>query len=159
MFDRFKQKTIVIEKKFEIPEHLVQAIEASEDGGTAKNLFIEYLKTLDRVDFLRAGDAYRKIWDKDHEMIDWLEEAYNDVEWHLEFPMTKRLYATMESQALEVIPMWYDRGSGKGTSKGPILDLNKLVRQVEGVQKKLDKVEVLIANAEFKLCGKDALKL
>ena len=157
MFERFKQKTIVIEKKFEIPEDVVRAIEATEDGGTAKRLFIEYLNTLDRVDFLRAGDAYKKIWNKDHEMTDWLWEAHNDVEWSLEFPMTKQLYDAMEQQALEAIPMWYDRG--KGPDKGPVLDLNKLVRTLEGVQKKLDKVEVLISTAEFKLCGKDALKL
>ena len=31
--------------------------------------------------------------------------------------------------------------------------------QLDALQKKLDKITTLIANAEFKLCGKDALKL
>ena len=37
--------------------------------------------------------------------------------------------------------------------------VDKLKNQVEGMQKKLDRITKLLENAEFKLCGKDALKL
>ena len=154
----FRKEIQIIEKKFEIPEDVVQAIEATEDGGTAKRLFIEYLKTLDRVDFLRAGDAYQKIWDKDHEMRDWLWEAYNDVEWGLEFPQTKQLYDLFKQEVYENMPIIYTRKKDKN-GREQDLDLNELVKQITGMQKKLDKVETLISSAEFKLCGKDALKL
>jgi len=154
----FRKEIQIIEKKFEIPEDVVQAIEATEDGGTAKRLFIEYLKTLDRVDFLRAGDAYQKIWDKDHEMRDWLWEAYNDVEWKLEFPQTERLYDLFKQEVYENMPIIYTRKKDKN-GREQDLDLNKLVLQIDGMQKKLDKLMVLISNAEFKLCGDAAMKL
>ena len=151
-------KEIIIEKKFEIPEDVIRAIEATEDGGTAKRLFVEYLKTLDRVDVLRVGDAYKKIWDKDHEMRDWLWEAYNDVEWDLEFPLTKALYDLFKEQVYENMPIIYTKQKDKN-GREQDLNLNDLVKQIHGMQKKLDKVETLISNAKFELCGKDALKL
>ena len=157
MFRR-KKEIHIIEKKYEIPDKVVQAIEATEDGGTAKQLFIDYLKTLDRVDFLRAGDAYKKIWHKDHEMRDWLWEAYHDVEWDLEYPSTKELYDLIKRESYEQSPVSYTRPKDKN-GRETDLDLNKLEDTVKGIQAKLDKITTLISNAEFKLCGKDALKL
>ena len=159
MFGRFRQKTIVIEKKFEIPTEIITKINNVDrtKGSEAKEIFIEYLKGLDRVDFLRAGDAWPKIWNHKHYLYDWIWEAYSDREWDLEFPSTKKLYDLIASHSYETSPIVYKRPKENGREIN--LDLNKLENTVYGMQKKIDRIQKLFETAEFKLSGKDALKL
>ena len=72
-------------------------------------------------------------------------EAANDSEWDRDYPMGKHEY---EERIPEIV---------RDTMKG--FEISKLQKQLDGMQKKLDKVETLISNAKFELCGKDALKL
>ena len=159
MFERFKKKTIVIEKKFEIPTELITAINNVDrtKGSEAKELFMDYLKGLDRVDFLRAGDAWPKIWNSKHPLYDWIWEAYSDTEWDLSFPRTKELYELIETESYDSSHISYKRPKENGREID--LDLNKLEDAVYGMQKKIDRITKLLSTAEFKLCGKDALKL
>ena len=63
-----------------------------------------------------------------------------------------------KQEVYENMPIIYTRKKDKN-GREQDLDLNKLVLQIDGMQKKLDKLMVLISNAEFKLCGDAAMKL
>jgi len=158
MFERFKRTTkqepvtstgrIISTKLFN------KCVELGKNEG--KKLLETFLKTLTPSKLLDYKMKERFDWPEHFQ--DWADEAFWDVEWHIDWPYGKNMDDTISSLILETIPIHYTKPTDKNGRKID-LDLNALVEQIAGMQKKLDKVETLIANAEFKLCGKDALKL
>ena len=151
MFDKLKRKPkvqvskpdVIIEQ--ETPKYIVPEERAEKWKKLkyeAKDEVLTFLNTLDRVDLMRFQDAKQFDGTLCEDAV-W--EAASDSEWSRDYPLGEHGYT-------ERIPSIV-----KDTMKSH--DIDKLNEKVEGMQKKLDKVTTLISNAEFKLCGKDALKL
>ena len=148
MFDKLKRKPkeeVQVIKPDVIPKHIVPEEQAQKwlalEYG-AKGEIESFLNTLDRVDLMRFQDAKQFDGTK---CEDAALEAGDNSEWTRDYPMGKHEYQ-------ERIPSIVKETMGA-------FDIKKLEERVEGTQKKLDKITTLISNAEFKLCGKDALKL
>ena len=148
MFDKLKRKPkpeVQVSVPDVIPKHIVPEERAEKWKKLkyeAKDEMLTFLNTLDRVDLMRFQDA-KQFDGTDCEDEVW--EAVNESEWCREYPMGEHTYN-------ERIPSIVRDTMGA-------FDIKKLEERVEGMQKKLDKITTLISNAEFKLCGKDALKL
>ena len=132
MFERFK-KTI---------HHIYDVLPQFDYDNCTEDEFEEFLKKLTRIQMLEVGDRIS------------FDEIKNDIDHYAIY------YKVMDRHS------WYNAEDvnealnklywGKDSISGQV---PKLQKQVEGMQKKLDKIETLISNAEFKLCGKDAMKL
>ena len=159
MFDRFKQKPKVqVVKPDVIPEHIMPNREhiISLGYSEAKQYFDGFLEGLTRTQLMDFQDS-KQFDGTAVEEAAW--ECANDAEWKREYPMGKYEYEErIPDIVANSLPVRYTRKKDKN-GRDIDLDLNELEKQVQGIQKKLDKVETLISTAEFKLCGKDALKL
>ena len=153
MFDKLKRKPkvqvskpdVIVERIELLPKHIVPEERAERWKKLkyeAKDEVLTFLNTLDRVDLMRFQDA-KQFDGTDCEDAVW--ETSSDAEWARDYPMGEYEYT-------ERIPSIV-----KETMKSH--DIDELNEKVDGMQKKLDKITTLISNAEFKLCGKDALKL
>ncbi len=144
MFDKLKRKPKVqVVKPDVIPKHIMpnhKHIVALEYE--AKQHITAFLKDLSRNELMDFKDAKQFDGTKAEDAA-W--EAASDEEWEREYPMGKHTYQ-------ERIPSIVKETMGA-------FDIKKLEEKVDGMQKKLDRITTLISNAEFKLCGKDALKL
>ena len=159
MFERFKRTTkqepVITSTGRIIPTELHnECIELGKNKG--KELLVKFLKELPASRLLDYKMKERFEW-PDH-FRDWADEAFYDVEWDIDWPYGKSIDTTITDLIMETIPIIYTKPKDKN-GRELDLNLNELVLQINGIQKKLDKVETLISNAEFKLCGKDALKL
>ena len=162
MFDKMKRKLKgqVVEPDVKKPNYIVPEDRKErwgKMGYEAKDEILTFLNTLNRCELMSFADA--KQFDGIKGLEDAVWEAYNDMEWERDWPLGKETYQERIPEiVLGSIPIQYKRKKDKNDR--PIdLDLNKIVNQIEGMQKKLDRVETLISNAKFELCGKDALKL
>ena len=134
MFERFK-KVVEIHHKWDIIPQFDYA------NCTEKELR-EFFKTLTRIQLIEVND--RMSFDDIKSDVDFYKVYYEVIDW--------QSWPVDEETSKAVNALRWDKGNTYDTVK-------ELVKQVEGMQTKLDKIETLIANAEFKLCGKDALKL
>jgi len=135
MFERFKKETIVI--------HEFEFVPQFDYEHCTKEELTTFLKTLSRPQLLHLGDTLD--FDAIETKLDLWDIYYSVISWHGVWPLDDDA-----SKALNIL--YWNKDSLYNTTKG-------LLEKVNGMQKKLDKIETLIANAEFKLCGKDALKL
>jgi len=147
MFDKLKRKPkeeVQVIKPDVIPKHIMPNREHIIALGYSKSKqhFDGFLEGLTRTELMDFQDS-KQFDGTAVEEAAW--ECANDAEWGRDYPMGKDEYT-------ERIPSIV-----KETMKSH--DIDKLHEKVDGMQKKLDKITTLIANAEFKLCGKDALKL
>jgi len=86
-------------------------------------------------------------------------ECANNEEWERDYPMGKDEYESrIPDIVINALPIRYKRKKDK-YDKPIDLDLNELVNQVEGMQKKLDRLAKLIENTEVTMSGKTAINL
>ena len=135
------------EKEPALPDVILPHIMPNHDnivalGYEAKQYIEGFLEGLTRTQLMNFMDAGQFDGTK-AEDASW--EAASDREWNLDWPMGKTEY---EDRIPDIVRNTIDK-----------YKLDGLQKQVIGIQKKLDKVETLISNAKFELCGKDALKL
>ena len=145
MFERWKRKPKVqVSKPDVIPKHIMPnhkhiiALGYSE----SKQYIEAFLKDLSRTELMDFQDG-KQFTGTAVEEAAW--ESGNEAEWKRQYPIGKYGY---EERIPSIV---------KDTICS--FDIKKLEERVNGMQKKLDKITTLISNAEFKLCGKDALKL
>ena len=146
MFERFRKPKP--EVQVQIPDVIPKHIMPNRDHiialgySESKQYFEGFLEGLTRTELMDFQDS--KQFDGTA-----IEEASfecaSEEEWKRDYPLGEHGYT-------ERIPSIVRETMGA-------FDIKKLEERVEGIQKKLDKITTLIANAEFKLCGKDALKL
>jgi len=129
-----------------VPNHIKKKMDGYA-GSNTKTIFADYLKTVGRVQLLAIGDD---PWYKKHKDHDWLVEAYDDAEWQHDWPLGKHQYET----GLPSLIMATIRDSGKNH-----IDLHKLVKQIVGIQKKLDKLMKLLDSKEVTMSVKTAMTL
>jgi len=146
LFRRKKEQAPALDVTLGIPEHIKKRIDGHA-GHNAKTIFAEYLKTIGRVHLLYISDD---PWYKDHKDHDWLVEAYDAEEWNRDWPLGKYQH---ESGLPDLIMSTI---SGQGKSR---IDLTKLVKQVEGIQKQLDKLLKLLESKDVTMSVKTALSL
>ena len=101
-----------------------------------------FFKGLSRIQLIEVND--RMSFDEIDSKIDFYKIYYEVMDWH-SWPVDEETNKAVNA-------LRWDKGNTYDTVK-------ELVKQVAGMQVKLDKIETLISNAEFKLCGKDALKI
>ena len=159
MFERLKRKPKVQVIKPDVKLNVIVPQELIDfwmpQGYSAKADIEAYLKTLNRAELLIFDVSQFEKTD----IEDATFEAYSDVEWETDWPLGKESYRERIPEIVkDHLPIKYHTPKDKN-GRDILLDLNQLVLQINGIQTKLDKVETLISNAEFKLCGKDALKL
>ena len=134
MFERFK-KVVEIHHKYDLlPEFDYENSTEAEVR--------EFFKGLTRIQLIEVND--RMSFDEIKSDVDFYKVYYEVVDWNT-WPVDEET-----SKALNIL-YW-----NKDSISSQVPELKK---QVEGMQAKLDKITTLISNAEFKLCGKDALKL
>ena len=134
MFERFK-KVVEIHHKYDLlPEFDYE--NATEDEVR------KFFKTLTRIQLIEVND--RMSFDEIDSKVDYYKVYYEVMDYN-SWPVDEETSKVLNK-------LHWDKDSI--SSQVP-----KLKEQVEGMQKKLDKIETLISNAEFKLCGKDAMKL
>ena len=122
-----------------------------EEGSESKQIFAKYLKTVTRVQLMEIQDS---VWYKEHLHHDWICEAADDREWELEWPIGKYGYTQRIPDIVrDTLPI-----KTKATPSKRI-DLDNIVTQVEGMQKKLDLVARLLEDNEITMSGKTALGL
>lgn len=140
-------KELDVTMSFEIPKSIRKAVDRAK-GHEAKTILLDYLTTLNRVQLLCV---YDDPWFNAHPHKDWLDEAYWDQEWKRSWPLGKDAYeSTIPDIVWETIPI-------NGLDKDNPIDLSKLVKQVNGIQKKLDRVLRIIENTEVTMSAKTAL--
>ena len=147
MFERLrkkKQPEVQVSIPDVIPKHIMPNREHIIALGysESKQYFDGFLEGLTRTELMDFQDS-KQFVDTAVEEAAW--ECANAAEWKRYYPMGKYGYE-------ERIPSIVKDTIGS-------FDIKKLEERVNGMQKKLDKITTLISNAEFKLCGKDALKL
>ena len=123
-----------------VPEERVKRWISLKYG--AKDEILTFLNTLDRVDLMRFRDV--KQFDET-DCADAVWEAINDSEWCRDYPMGKYTYQ-------ERIPSIVTETMGA-------FDIKKLEKSVDGIQKKLDKIEKLLGKKSITMSIRDALKL
>ena len=139
MFERFK-KTIEIHHKYDfLPQF-------DYENCTREEL-VTFLKSISRVQLLHLGDTLD--FDEIESDLDLWNIFYEVRDWHGSWPIDDDVKTAMNSVYWDKDSLWH---------KYKNLD-KEVLQQIEGMQKKIDKIEKLIENAEFKLCGKDAMKL
>ena len=146
MFERLRKKKQpeVQVKPDVIPKHIMPNREHIIALGysESKQYFDGFLEGLTRTELMDFQDS-KQFTGTAVEEAAW--ESGNEAEWKRQYPIGKYGYE-------ERIPSIVKDTIGS-------FDIKKLEERVNGMQKKLDKITTLISNAEFKLCGKDALKL
>lgn len=161
MFERFRKKKQpegqVIEPDV-IPKHIMPNREHIIALGYSESLpyFKGFLEGLTRTQLMDFQDS-KQFDDTAVEEAAW--ECANNEEWKRDWPMGKEEYQErIPSIVLDAIPIRYNRPKDKNDR--PIdLDLNKLVNQIEGIQKKLDRLMKLVENTEVTMSGKTAINL
>jgi hypothetical protein len=155
LFKRTKKESVTSTERSIIPKEIFnRCIKLGKNEGKAH--LIEFLKTLPPSKLLDYKMTERLDWPQPFR--DWADEAFWAVEWNIDWPYGKQMDTTISDLIIETIPITYQKQKDDNGRERD-LDLNDLVRKVDGMQKKLDKVETLISNAEFKITGKDAMKL
>ena len=142
MFERFRKK-----KEPEVIIHKYEFVPHFKFEGATREEVIKYLKSLSRVQLLHFGDTVD--FDEIDTELDLWELYFDVLNWHEIWPLDNDA-----SKALN--ELYWDTDSLYNRYKQ--FD-KKTMDRIDGMQKKLDKIEKLIENAEFKLCGKDALGL
>jgi len=117
-------------------EHIVKL------GYDAKQYIEGFLEGLTRTQLLDFQDA-KQFDNTDAEDASW--EASHNREWAFEWPMGKHTYTERIPDIVRDVIGEYK--------------LSDLVKQVEGIQKKLDRLSKLIENTEVTMSGKTALKM
>ena len=160
MFERFrktKPKVQVVK-----PDVTINVIVSQElidfwmpQGYSAKADIEAYLKTLNRAELLIFDvSQFEKT-----PIEDAIYEAYSDVEWNTDWPLGKETYTERIPSIIEDnLPITYTEPKDKN-GRDIRLDLNNLVLRINGMQKKLDKIDTLLANAEIKMTYTEAMKL
>lgn len=154
MFDKIfrrkeQAKTPDVTVSLEIPKDVKERIDCL-GADSARIVFKDYLKTVNRVQLLCVEDD---PWFKKHKHHDYLIEVYNEEEWERQWPMGEYGYETrIPSIVMSTIPL-------EGLDKENPVDIAKLARQVEGIQKKLDKIIKLMESKEVTMSVKTALSL
>lgn len=145
MFERFKQKTkeqVIIPDV--IPRHIMPNREHIIKLGysESRQYFEGFLKDLSRTELMDFQDSKQFIGTAVEEAA-W--EVSNEVEWTHTYPIGQHGY---EERIPSIV---------KDTiSEYKLSDMKK---QVQGIQKKVDRLIYLIENAEFTIKGKEAMKL
>ena len=134
MFERFK-------KVVEI-HHIYNILPEFDYENSSEAEVREFFKTLTRIQLIEVNDKIS--FDEIKGDVDFYKIYYEVVD-RKTWPVDEET-----SNALDILH-WNKESISK--------QVPELKKQVDGMQAKLDKIETLIANAEFKLCGKDALKL
>ena len=147
MFDKLKRKPkpeVQVSVPDVIPKHIMPNREHIIALGYSESIqyFDGFLEGLTRTELMDFQDS-KQFDGTAVEEAAW--ECANNAEWKREYPMGEHEYQ-------ERIPSIV-----KETMKSH--DIDKLNEKVDGMQKKLDRITTLLSTAEFKLCGKDALKL
>ena len=144
MFDKLKRKPKVQVVEPDVkPEHIMPNHDHIVSlGYDAKEYIVGFLEGLTRTQLMDFQDAKQFDGTK-AEDASW--EASNDSEWERDYPMGKHEY---EERIPDIVSNTIQK-----------YKLSDLIKRVDGMQKKLDRVETLISTAKFELCGKDALKL
>lgn len=143
MFERFRKPKVQAIAPDVIPKHIMpNREEIISMGYSAKEKITEFLKALSRTELMDFQDSKQFDGTK-AEDASW--EAANDVEWGHEYPIGEHGYK-------ERIPSIVNDTIAE-------YKLGELKKQVDGIQKKMDRVIYLIENAEFTIKGKEAMKL
>ena len=147
MFERFrKTKPKVQDKEPDVrPIHIVPdrfRTQFIEMGYSSKNEIRSFLKNLTRTELMDFEDSKQFDGTKAEDAA-W--EAYADEEWARVWPIGEYGYKERIPQIV------------RDTMKG--FEITKLQKQVEGMQKKLDRIALLFEDAEVCMKGKTALAL
>ena len=122
-----------------IPDYVLEALETTEDP---KMVFANWIETLSRPALLALEDSDQF---KDHKHNDEMWTVIWDAQWTREWPLGKY-------NKEEVIPDILIHGLKE-------YNIPKLTKQVEGIQKKMDRILLLLKDKEFCIDGETALKL
>jgi len=134
----------VVTPRYIVPQDIMDEITglSRQDAYKAKEIVAKFLKTLNRPELLAFEDAdqFRHIEERINEFA-W--EAYHDEEWQRSWPLGCSNY---ESTIPDIVT-------------STIQDYDSLKKQIHGIQKKLDRLSMLMENTEITMSGKTALKL
>jgi hypothetical protein len=134
MFERFRKK----KQEPEVIHHKYDIIPPFDWENATSETATEYFKTLTRIQML-------EIYDRDIIPDSYWEQYYERLN---EF----EAWPTDKEDAVVLNKLYWD-------SNSIYKQFLQTQKKVEGMQKKLDRITVLLSKAEFKLCGEDALKL
>ena len=127
-----------------VPEDIMNEIRQlpREEEHKTKEIILNFLKTLNRPELMAFEDA-DQFKGFSERINGWVWEAYYDEEWQRKWPWGQHLYE-------QIIP---------DVVKSTISDYDELKKQVQGIQKKLDRLASILENTEITMSGKTALKL
>jgi len=127
----------------EIPPHVMPNHEHIVKLGYDAKQYIEgFLEGLTRTQLLDFQDS-KQFDDTAAEDASW--EAANDREWRLDWPLGKHTYTERIPDIVSDVISKYK--------------LSDLLKQVEGIQKKLDRLAKLVENTEVTMSGRTAINL
>jgi len=146
MFERFRKKK---EPEVQVPipdvkpKHIMPNHEAIVKLGYGAKQYIEgFLEGLTRTQLMDFQDT-KQFDGTDAEDAAW--EASHNREWAFEWPMGKHTYTERIPDIVTDVISKYK--------------LSDLLKQVEGIQKKLDRLSKLVENTEVTMSGKTALQM
>ena len=143
MFERFRKTKVQVIKPDVKPKHIMPNHEHIVNlGYEAKQYIAAFLKDLPRTGLMDFEDNKQFDGTKAEDAA-W--EAASDEEWSREYPMGGHTY---KERIPDIV---------RDTMKG--FGISKLQKQMDGIQKKLDRLSKLIENTEITMSVKTALKL
>ena len=141
MFEKIKTKltrTII---------HQYEFVPPFEFEGATKEEVLKYFKSLSRVQLLHFGDTVDL--DEINTELDLWMLYYEVMNWHGSWPIDDEVLTSIKR-------LDWDKDSLYNKYKAGDFDFEK---RLTGIQTKVDKIVTLLETAEFKLTGKEALKL
>jgi hypothetical protein len=134
---------LTVQDRHIVPRDIMREILSlpEKEQHRTKEIVAEFLKTLNRPELLAFEDADQ--FRENESVNDWIWEAYYEEQWEREWPIGKSNYK-------DTIPY---------IVKDTISDYDELKKQIQGIQKKLDRLASLMENTEITMSGKTALKL
>ena len=128
-----------LDELYEIDSHPTAEIRRPLEDAIKK-----FFQTRTNSELMDLGDLEPSIWDHSEWLVNpWYKEWYSRA-----IPETENMR--------ELLNDYHEEWAGKDSIRTRFLDMEK---QVQGLQKKLDKVTKLLENFEVKMSVSDALKL